>query len=405
MRSNRFICSAVAVGGLLFSSSLGLLAKSPAEAEKPAVSEAYPEFSWGRIPLYMHIRKATEYTDKELEYIAKFPLITFEKANGHKAHGSVEAGTLVSARAVKKLNPNATILYYRNVIVHYSGYAVDAGLKNIPGALLKDDKGDMNLVRGKVPAYDMSDPVLRDWWVKACKVMTDDPAIDGVFLDGNIKALEPGYLKRQIGVEKKKATMEGYHEMMKQTREAIGPDKLMVANILRARFENGGLEYLNYFDGSYLEAFSHNVGGMSREDYEAKGIASMQKAAREGKIIAFSYGLGEVENDSKMKIDEIHGKAESDEQAIKALAYPLGIFLICAEKYSYLRVHEGYAADKDDRWMRHFEEYDRPLGAPSGQAKKDGYVYTRQFKHAEVTLDLKKRIADINWLSPVKEKK
>ena len=61
----------------------------------------------------------------------------------------------------------------------------------------------------------------------------------------------------------------------------------------------------------------------------------MQKAARQGKIIAFTAGLAEPKNSSKMEIDESHASVESDEEARAALAYPLGIFLICAEKYSY----------------------------------------------------------------------
>jgi hypothetical protein len=43
----------------------------------------------------MHIRKATSYTDEEIAFLARFPLITFEKANGRQDHGSSEAGVLV----------------------------------------------------------------------------------------------------------------------------------------------------------------------------------------------------------------------------------------------------------------------------------------------------------------------
>ena len=94
--------------------------------------------------------------------------------------------------------------------------------------------------------------------------------------------------------------------MMKEMREAIGPKQLLVANILRARFKNGGLEYLDYFDGSYLEDFFHKVGKASYEEYVAKVIELMQKAARQGKIIAFTAGLAEPKNSSKMEIDESH---------------------------------------------------------------------------------------------------
>ena len=194
--------------------------------------------------------------------------------------------------------------------------------------------------------------------------------------------------------------MDGYRLMIKQTRQAIGPNKLMVANILRARFENAGLEYLDGFDGSYLEGFFHNVGSASYEEYVVKGIDAMQKAARQGKIIAFTTGLASPKNTSNMGIDEGHATVESDKQAREALTYPLAIFLICAEKHSYFRVHEGYSANENDRWMRWFPEYDKPLGPPKEPAKKDGLRYSRRFEHALVFLDIKNRTAEICWRSP-----
>ncbi|MDP0491268.1 MAG: putative glycoside hydrolase [Verrucomicrobiota bacterium JB023] len=361
---------------------------------------AMPSFSWDRIPLYMHIRKASSFSEEELEFLARFPLLTFEKANGHREHGSIEAGTLASARAVKKLNPAATILHYRNVFVHYGGYADIEKLMEIPGAILSGRDGEEKLVRGKVPAYDLSNPDLRAWWVENSRRMTADPAIDGVFLDGNIKALEPKYLRGAIGASKKQEVTAGYHALVRELREAIGPDELMVANILRARFGNAGLEHLAPFDGSYLEGFFHNVKGMSYEDYVAKGITAMQEAADRGKIVAFTTNLAGQANQSAMGIDESHGKVANDEQAHANLIYPLAIFLIAAGEHSYFRVHEGYSADGDDRWMRWFPEYDRPLGPPLGKARRDGYRYSRRFEHARVELDLATRSAEIKWLSP-----
>jgi len=399
---SRVIHGVVAMLGLLVSCTLDCSAQEATQATPTtggtSPRSAYPEFTWDRIPLYMHIRKARSYTDEEIEFLARFPLITFEKANGHQDHGSVEAGTLAAARAVKEINPKARILYYRNVLVHYSGYEADKGLKQVPGAFLKDERGSTRLVRNRVPAYDLSNADLRAWWVDSCSRMTADPHIDGIFLDGNIKALEPGYLARQIGAAKKQQTMAGYHLMIQQTREAICPDKLMVANILRARFDNAGLEYLDYFDGSYLEGFFHNVGGASCEEYVAKGIDAIQQAARQGKIIAFTTGFGSSRNRSVMGIDEGHSTVRSDAQARARLTYPLAIFLICAEKHSYFRIHEGYSANENDRWMRWFPEYDRPLGPPSGPATKDGYRYARTFRHATVEVDIQKRTANIEWL-------
>ena len=358
---------------------------------------AYPDFSWDRVPLYMHIRKEKAYTDQEIAFLAKFPLITFEKSNGNDSFGSTEAGTLAAARKVKAINPDAKILYYRNVFIHYGGYAVNKSLESIPNALLKNQEGQTKLVRNQVPAYDLSNAEVRRWWVDHCKEVIADPAIDGLFLDGNIKALEPNYLRGHVGADKKRAVEAGYHQMMRQTRETLGPDQLMVANILRARFDQGGLEYLDYFDGSYLEGFFHPVKNMSYEDYTAKGIETMQQAARQGKLIAFTAGLAMAANNSEMGIDEAHGQAKSDEDAQLAFNYALAIFLVCAEEHSYFRAHEGYSANNNKRWMRRFDAYDKPLGAPKGPAKKNGYRYTRRFKHATVFLDLEKREGRIHW--------
>ena len=35
------------------------------------------EFSWDKMPLYMHLRKNTAFTKDEIQYLAKFPLIIF----------------------------------------------------------------------------------------------------------------------------------------------------------------------------------------------------------------------------------------------------------------------------------------------------------------------------------------
>ena len=376
---------------------LWFAAAIPLPAQENAAPINYPAFSWERIPQYMHIRKSTSFTEKEIAFLARFPLITFEKANGHEDHGSVEKGTLAAAKAVKKINPNTKILYYRNVIVHYGSYDANTALKDIPNALLSDAEGNTKLVRNRVQAYDLSTPGLRDWWVKSCQQVVADPAIDGLFLDGNIKALEPGYLARQIGKAKKKQTMAGYHLLLKETRKALGPKKLMVANILRARFPQAGFEYIDAFDGAYLEGFFHNVGKVGYEEYVAKGIAVMQKAARTGKIIAYTATLSETVNTSRMGIDEAHGKAASEEEARRQLYYKLAVFLVCAEKYSYVRIHEGYSANEGEGWMRWFPEYDRPLGPPQGPATRKGHVYTRAFKHVDVWLDVKKREGRITW--------
>jgi hypothetical protein len=177
-----------------------------------ANSDRFPSFSWERVPRYMHIRKDTAFTTDEIRYLASFPLVTFEKGTGATQSGSTEAGTLAAARAVKAINPATKVLYYRNVIVHYGGYAANASLTNMPGAFLVGHSGSDTLVRSRVQAYDLTNAKMRDWWLASAKRVCADPAIDGLFFDGNIKVLEPAYLRDEIG-EKKNHTTDGIPDL------------------------------------------------------------------------------------------------------------------------------------------------------------------------------------------------
>lgn len=44
-----------------------------------------------------------------------------------------------------------------------------------------------------------------------------------------------------------------------------------------------------------------------------------------------------------------------------------------------------------------YPEFDKPLGAPKGDAKRDRFKYTREFEHASVFVDLEKKTAKIDW--------
>ena len=380
---------------LLASLSAIQAAESSAYLENP---ERMPTFSWDSLPLYVHIRKDTAFTDEEIEHLATFPLITFEKATGHTDAGSVEAGTLKAARAVKKINPDTKILYYRNVIVHYPGYAANGRL-DIPGAYLVGADGNDKLIRNKVQAYDLSNKVLRDWWIDAVKDVCSDPSIDGVFLDGVVKIIEPAFLKGVIGEEKKAAELAGYVTMMADTRKMLGPQKLMLANILRARFSDSGLSYIRALDGSYIEGFEGAV-GMSRIDYVAQGIRDFQKSAREGYIVAYTGKLGRNLQDADEAPRSAAGnnnRVRQGRNAQNLFDYQLAIFLTCAEKYSYFYLKDGYDAKQSNTWLTRRVEYDRPVGAPKGPAVRDGYTYTREFEHVSVKLDIENETATIVW--------
>jgi hypothetical protein len=386
--------------------AFSLTAHAEGEPSAP-VANRLPDFSWDRVPQYMHIRKAQNFTEDEIKYLASFPLVTFEKTTGSQTFNSTEEGTLAAAKAVKEINPSTKILYYRNVFVHYGTYKANADLEKIPEAFLVGRNGKTKLVRGKCEAYDLTNPQVREWWVGNAKQVCADPLIDGVFLDAIDKVLKLSYLKRDIGEKKKAALVEGYKTMMTETRQAIGPDKIMLANVLRVGIPHSGLEAIKQFDGSYIENFEGTGAKEAKQKYLATGIEAFQKAAREGFMIAFTAGLSERKTEegelNPENMDEIRKGLGVNDDYSKRFNYLLAMFLVCAEKHSYFLAHDSYLANKKNKvWMKRPAEFDRPLGAPKGPAVQDGYIYTREFAHAKVRLDIENEVGEIEWLEPGK---
>ena len=364
-------------------------------------ADRMPDFRWDTVPLYMHVRKATAFTPDELRYLATFPLITFEKTTGAREFGSTEMGTLRAAEGVKRINPRTKILYYRNIIVHYPAYSADEALTNVVGPFLVSRDGDTNLVRNKRSAYDLAHEGVQDWWLEHAKPMCASPSIDGLFVDGMAKIFAPSYLCRPLGKKKQEDVAGGYDQMMQGLRKMIGPEKLLLGNIIRARFDRAGLEYLDPFDGSYIEGFEAEAAGLSREKYMEKGIAAIQEAAQQGKIIAFTMSMGDSLDPEHDAIAQGAKSIKDSDMLRKRFTYALAVFLICAEKYSYFMASDGYGVDhgRSTMWMRQMPEYSYPLGAPKGPATKDDHTYLREFQHARVTVDLEKQTGNIEWLA------
>lgn len=369
--------------------------------ESSQEQDHYPKFSWNHVPRYMHMRKSKAFTKKEFQYLAKFPIITLEKKTGMGTYGSTEQGSLEAAKGIKAINPDAKVLYYRNIIVHYNGYDVNKSLSEIDSPLLINAAGKTNIIHGgKRGGYDLTSSSLQSWWLDHCIAMAANAEINGIFIDGNIKVLEPAFLKKEIGQKKKAKVAKAYEQMMRDLKSRLGKDKLVIANIIRARLSNSGLDYLEYFDGSYLEGIEVAANGMTRLDYVARGIAAIQKAARDGKIICFSMGLGEAKMVG-MGIDDTRIKVGQGSAIQNRLTYTLAMFLVCAEKYSYFLAHDGYSVNRKDSsvWLKDFPEYSKPLGPPKGPAKKKGYIYSRDYEYASVWLDIENEKARIEWRS------
>jgi hypothetical protein len=361
----------------------------------------YPDFSWDKMPLYMHVRKSTAFTDEEIKYLADFPLITLEKSTGYNTYGSNEKGTIEAAKAIKNINSEATILYYKNVVINWGNYEEDeVFLKENPEAILTDNDGVKALMpNGTTGFFDISKEYVRNYWLSHVHKMAENSVIDGLFMDANIKVLAPGFFGGRVGDEKQKEIEKGYFSMMENLNTQLGDDNLLLANIIRVRtdFTDSGRAFLKYFNGSYLEGFENESADITYEDYLAKGIEAVQKTAREGKVIAMSIGLGDAIDGGDLGIDDIREDVVLDGDLNERLDYLLAIFLVCAEKYSYVYPHDGYNSLTSVTWLKTFSQYEKKLGEPKGYAKQEGYTYTREFEHLDVFLDIKNKTAKLNY--------
>ena len=50
---------------------------------------------------------------------------------------------------------------------------------------------------GKRGGYDLTNSSLQSWWLDHCIAMAANAEINGIFIDGNIKVLEPAFLKNE----------------------------------------------------------------------------------------------------------------------------------------------------------------------------------------------------------------
>lgn len=121
------------------------------------------------------------------------------------------------------------------------------------------------------------------------------------------------------------------------------------------------------------------------------------KIADAGKISVWRIG---VEQDQAAVARRESGQELTNEYLAvlsrDRISYYLAAFLVGAQDYAYLQY--GWGWDLHTGPLCPQPELQRPLGKPLGEAVRespDGWVYRRQFEHADVTVDLEKREGNV----------
>lgn len=344
-----------------------------------------PEFSWTTVPVWLRVRKSTAYTQDEITQIARYPIIVFEKANGHMAYGDIESGTLAAARAVKQANATAKVIFYFNAVIEYGGYRANREFDENAEQWALRENGKIIRFKDRYHLHDLSNPEVQDWWTRTTKEMADHPDIDGVFIDAICKVNARG-----------DDYVAGYMKMARKLREELGPNELLLANAVRASEPSANLHHLEYLDGSYCERWGVPMGGESYENYVAKSIEAMKETVGQGKILLFSAGPGAYgREESRAASQKTPG--EMRQWMRENITYPLGVFLLVAGKHSYFEWTCTPDALQGALQDHEYEEYHKPLGQPLGPADRSGYVYRRRYEHLDVRVDIQRKEAVLSW--------
>jgi len=354
-------------------------------------SGGWPEFSWERVPVYIHVGKNGGFTDEEVEFVATHSnFVCLEKGHGASARGSTEKGIELDAARLKRVNPKIKVIYYWNTFLDYPMYDAHRVYASHPQWWLRTADGSLDTKDGRLKRYDMSNPEVRQWWAGEVNKAVVDGSCDGVFMDAFPQVASPAN-RRLWGQEKYDAIQQGLVATIKLTREKIGADGILMFNGIRntgrLRF---GMEYLQWTDAATIEHFDQ----FQSRDKESvvRDIEDMIAAGRRGKIVVMKGWPGFNWLDPGI---ESTPPEELLARARKNITFPLACFLVAAQPDSYFCYSWGYRERHGS--LVEYPELQRPLGPPQGDAVRDGWIYTRSFQHVDVWVDVSTKTAKLNW--------
>lgn len=359
-------------------------------------AEGYPAFSWERVPVYAHFGYDPNLKPEQYDFLAKhFSLVTFAAGSLRK---EVEKGIATGAAEIKKRNPSVKVLFYFAGDILHEPFTLSNESFPKDGFIEKPSvKKSINPKSGKQTEqvryyFDKSKPVTREWWAGIAEKAVKEYGCDGIFADGL-----GSFGHNLVTPEKEAAIREGIMTMSKLAKEKMGSKGLLLFNPLHGE-ENS--EYLPATDGAMIDNFDRTMflkdadkaPGAKDLDMMAADIEEVIKASKAGKIIIFKAWPGFHQKDTQL-MKRPH--PELVKIAAKNITFPLASFLIAAGPNCYFQYTWGWNADNGTfDW---YPEFDKPLGAPKGDAKRDGFKYTREFEHASVFVDLEKKTAKIDW--------
>jgi len=354
-------------------------------------------FSWDTVPIYIHFGKSTgPLSETELRFVAQLSdFVCLEKGHGRGRSGSTEKGIAHDAKRLRALNPRMKVLFYWNTFLNYPLYDACQTVANHPGWIFRDKSGNPIYKVRTLEQYNLLNPDFRQWWASIAEKAVTEYGCDGIFMDAVNQAKRPIWMKRGWGEGNEAILTQAVVDMMRLAIRQMGEEALLVYNGVRSMDPAGttsGAEYLAHSSGAMVEHFTA-FRSQSKESIAAD-IKAIISAANMGKIIVVKGWPDPTFNWTNKEKMRIPSNVLADE-ARKKIIFSLACFLIAAQENCYFSYSWGWREQHGS--LVDYPEFHKPLGKPKGQAKKEGWVYTRSYEHASVWVDLDDRKAKIDW--------
>ena len=359
-------------------------------------------------------------------------------------NGTGEIGYVTVARALKAANPKIKILFYQaSSWVSNNPYVVNQ-IGEHPEWWLKDDNGNVIYFKQPSAQYPHGHPMVdltvataQSWFADLSLTYFSNPEeaaklCDGVFVDG--AAYWP--LNPNISISRYNKLFAGEMGTLQLAQERF--TKLNGGEVWgNAALESHRSPYtpadvtwnttLQHFNGAFEEMF----GSFATQNRDGTWNVTLMEASFKNIIAASNAGhtvvihafpgpatvpfnhIGTPQNGFEINSWAGPVKAPTVADAVRKaaadrLVESLAPFLIVANERVFLsyawfyNVEDGYIPCKagvecamPSEW---YPEFTRPLGPPKGAALQNGTIWTREFEHASVYVDLRDRTAcRITW--------
>lgn len=356
----------------------------------------FPKFSWDRVPVYAHVGLGRGLTPAQHRFLAAhYDLIAFTGGTVDREYRSNDQITFESlarqaASLVKQYNPDAKVLFYWASDMPKSQWKQSNAAFPDGGYVIAKKAGRDSR------QFDVRRQDVRDWWSTIAGKAVHDYGCDGIFVDGATAGRADGPWSKMFGADQAAEMDRGVFAMLKQAREKMGPDKLIIFNPLHGYDKDHpglGEQYLPVTDGAMMDDFDRNPGRQQSPEYMANTIDAMRLAAMHGKIVIFK-GWPQFTWHTSPEIMK-KPREEQLRLARAQISFPLACFLAGAGEHCYFCYTWGWLPEHGA--LDTFPEFDRPLGPPRGGAVRDGWTFRREFEHASVFVDVEKKTAKIDW--------